>query len=380
MFPNRHFSNWLEVDLTAIAGNVQQCLARTGVAVMAVVKANAYGHGLVPVAKAAQRAGAGWCGVARVDEALELRQAGVDGPILILGATPFERMEQAVTAGVSMAVWEAAQVEAARTAAARAGQPARLHLKVDTGMTRLGIEPEAAEDLAHRIAATPGVELEGIFTHFARADERDPRPTEAQESLFRQVTTRLQEVGLRPPLVHAANSAAGLTRPSAWFDMVRIGIAMYGLDPSTECRLPDGFRPALSWKTVLTQVRRTPAGRGVSYGHTYVTRGEERVGVAPVGYGDGYRRVAGNQVLVGGRLVPVVGRVCMDQIMIQLDDVPEARPGDEVVLIGEQGGARLTAEKLAERWGTFNYEVVCGLSARVTRLYFGQVEEPPSGS
>ncbi len=299
-----------------------------------------------------------------------LRQGGVEGPILVLGATPIGRMDEAVAARVSMAVWEASQVEGAEAAAGRVGLPARLHLKVDTGMTRLGIEPAAAVDLARRIAGTAGVEFEGVFTHFARADESDPKPTDAQEALFREVLDGLRAAGLRPRLTHAANSAAGLTRPSACFDMVRVGIALYGLHPSRECPLPAGFRPALRWKTALTQVRQTPRGRGVSYGHTYVTRRDERIGVAPVGYGDGYRRVPGNRVLVGGRQVPVVGRVCMDQIMIGLDAVPEARPGDEVVLIGEQGGQRITVDDLAECWGTFNYEVVCGLSARVTRLYF----------
>lgn len=371
MLPNHHYSNWLEIDLTAIANNVRQCLQRTGVAVMAVVKANAYGHGLVPVARAAMGAGASWCGVARIDEALELRQGGVEGPILVLGATPIARMDEAVAAQVSMAVWEADQVDGAQSAAARVGQRARLHLKVDTGMTRLGIEPAGAVDLARRIAETQGIDFEGVFTHFARADETDPHPTEIQESLFREILDGMHASGLRPRLIHAANSAAGLTRPSACFDMVRVGIAMYGLNPSRDCPLPPGFRPALSWKAALTQVRRTPRGRGVSYGHVYITTGEELIGVAPVGYGDGYRRVSGNRVLVGGRVVPVVGRVCMDQIMLQLDAVPEARPGDEVVLIGEQGGQRITVDDLAECWGTFNYEVVCGLSARVTRLYDG---------
>lgn len=378
MLPHQLYSNWLEIDLAAIGNNIRQCLQRTGVAVMAVVKANAYGHGLVPVSRAALQAGARWCGVARIDEALELRQGGVEGPILVLGATPIARMDEAVAARVSMAVWEADQVEGAQASAARVGLPARLHLKVDTGMTRLGIEPAAAPDLARHIAGTPGVEFEGLFTHFARADERDPLPTGAQEALFREVLDGLRASGLRPPLIHAANSAAGLTRPSACFDMVRVGIALFGLHPSRDCPLPPGFRPALSWKTALTQVRRTPPGRGVSYGHTYVTRREEIIGVAPVGYGDGYRRVPGNRVLVGGREVPVVGRVCMDQIMVQLDAVPDAGPGCEVVLIGEQGDCRITVDDLAERWGTFNYEVVCGLSARVTRLYFDG--SPPAAS
>ncbi len=364
-------SNWLEIDRGAIEANVRQCLQRTGVQVMAVVKANGYGHGIVPVARAAVRAGATWCGVARLEEALELRRAGIEPPILVLGATPAGGVQEAIGERVSMAVWDAEQVEAAAAATNGTNERARLHLKVETGMGRLGLEPGEATALAERIAATPGVVLEGVFTHFARADEADPAPTAAQEAKFNQVLSSMSAAGVRPGIVHAANSAASLTRPSARFDLVRVGIALYGLNPSPECRLPDGFRPALSWKAQLTQVRVTPPGRGVSYGHQYVTRGVERIGVAPVGYGDGYRRVPGNRVLIGGRAIEVVGRVCMDQIVLQLDGVPEARVGDEVVLVGEQGGVRLTVDDLAARWGTFNYEVVCGLSARIPRVYRG---------
>jgi alanine racemase len=365
------YSTWLEIDLEAIESNVRLCLERTGVQVMAVVKANGYGHGAIPVARAAVRAGATWCGVARWDEAVELRQAGLECPVLVLGATPVRKIGEMIQARVSMAVWEPGQVESAQVAAAAAGEKARLHLKVDTGMTRLGIEPGAALDLGRRLANTPGILFEGLFTHFARADESDPAPTDDQERRLRQVLDAIQAAGLRPPLVHASNSAASLSRPGAWFDVVRVGIALYGLHPSAECRLPEGFRPALTWKSQLTQVRTTPPGRGVSYSHVYTTRGQERIGVVPVGYGDGFRRVQGNRVLVGGRVVPVVGRVCMDQLMVQLDEVPEAKVGDEVVLIGKQGEAALTAEDLGRTWGTFNYEVVCGLSARVARVSRG---------
>lgn len=364
-------SNWLEIDRGALEGNVRQCLERTGVQVLAVVKANGYGHGIVPVARAALRGGATWCGVARVEEAIELRRAGIDSPLLVLGATAPGRLQEAIGERVSMAVWDAEQVEAVAAATNGTNERARLHLKVETGMGRLGIEPDEALDLARRIAAMPGVVLEGVFTHFARADEADPAPSEAQERPFGELLTALQEAGVHPGLVHAANSAASLTRPGAHYNMVRVGIALYGLDPSPECPLPAGFRPALAWKAQLTQVRLTPPGRGISYGHAYVTQGRERIGVAPVGYGDGYRRVPGNMALVRGRAVPVVGRVCMDQIMLQLDGAPEAREGDEVVLLGEQGGARITADDLARRWGTFNYEVICGLSARIPRVYRG---------
>jgi alanine racemase len=364
------YSNWLEIDLGAIENNIRWFLRNTGVEVMAVVKANAYGHGAVPVAQAALRAGATWCGVARIDEALELRRAGLDCPILLLGFTPAGRVQEAIAERISLTVWSAEQIMLALTVAQRVGQPARLHLKVDTGMSRLGAQPEEAQALAIQLSNLPGITFEGLFTHFARADEADRSTTERQETTFRQVLSVLDAKGLRPPLVHAANSAAGLTRPSAYFSLVRAGIAIYGLHPSKECPLPEEFRPALSWKAALSQVKVLPPGRGLSYGHEYTTRTVERIGTLPAGYADGLRRVKGNQVLVAGRRVPVVGRVCMDQALLQLDGVPHARPGDEVVLIGTQEAERISAEEVARRWSTINYEVVCGIGPRVPRLYF----------
>lgn len=174
---------------------------------------------------------------------------------------------------------------------------------------------------------------------------------------------------MRPPIVHAANSAASLMRPSAHFNLIRVGIAMYGLHPSPECMLPEAIHPALSWKSVLSQIKILPPGRGVSYGHSYTTHAHERIGTVPVGYADGFRRIIGNQALLGERRVAVIGRVCMDQIMVQLDNVPEATPGDEVVLIGKQGDASITAEDLSQAWDTINYEVTCGIAARVPRVY-----------
>jgi len=364
------FSNWLEIDLGAIENNVQWFLHNTGVQVMAIIKANAYGHGAIPVAQAALRAGASWCGVARIDEALELRHAGLDCPILLLGFTPGGRVKEAISEQISLTVWSAEQILLASSAAQKAGKPARLHLKVDSGMSRLGAQPEEAQALAFQLANTPGIIFEGLFTHFARADEADQSTTEQQESLFHQVLSELDAKGLRPPLVHAANSAAGLTRPSAYFNLVRAGIAIYGLHPSSECPLPDEFRPALSWKGVLSQVKVLPPGRGLSYGHEYTTHSDERIGTLPVGYADGLRRLKGNQVLVAGKRVPVVGRVCMDQALLQLDSVPFASQDDEVVLIGKQGEEQISAEEVAGRWNTINYEVVCGIGPRVPRLYF----------
>jgi alanine racemase len=365
----RRHSTWARVDLNAIETNVSYFLESTGREVLAVVKANAYGHGAVPVSNAAIRAGATWLAVARVDEALELREAGIDARILILGPTPPERVDAMTSADVSLTVWDAAQIDAVGDAAARMNKPARLHLKVDTGMSRLGVQVSSAGELAYAIFHHPALEFEGIFTHFARADEVDAEPTRAQLDGFRELVDALASQGLRPPLVHSANSAAGLAYPDAWFDLIRVGIAMYGLQPSSSRRLPGTFRPALSWMSSLAMVKTLPPGKGVSYGHVYTTAREERIGTVPVGYADGYRRVQSNEVLVRGRRVPVVGRVTMDQIMLQLDAIPEAQVGDEVVLLGIQKQASITAEEIADVWGTINYEVVGGISKRVPRIY-----------
>jgi alanine racemase len=364
----RH-STWITVDLDAIQDNIRYFLERSKVQVMAIVKANAYGHGAVPVARAALEAGATWCGVARVNEAQELRQAGLDCPILILGYTPDARYKEMIDQGVSMTVWDLNQIENISAVASGSNQEARLHLKVDTGMSRLGANPEKLIGLIHEIAAFPNLQIEGLFTHFARADETDSMPTDAQEELFHNLLAKLKEASIHIPVVHAANSAASLTRPSTYFNCVRVGIAMYGLHPSSECPLPQSFRPALAWKSVLSQVKILPAGRGISYGHEYITSREERIGTVPVGYADGFRRVPGNRVLVGGSKVPVVGRVTMDQIMVQLDVVLEASEGDEVVIIGAQGDESITAEDIAARWGTINYEVTSGIAHRVPRVY-----------
>jgi alanine racemase len=334
---------------------------------MAVVKANGYGHGAVAAAGAALRGGAAWCGVARPEEALELRRGGIGCPILLLGWTAPQALAELIAAGISLSVWSSEQVSEAAAAARALGRRARLHLKVDTGMSRLGLPPDEIVELARTVAATEGVTQEGLFTHFACADDPGSPVTADQERRLRETASAVRAAGLRPGLVHAANSAAALTRPSSRFDLVRAGIALYGLEPSPTCPLPADFRPALSWRAVLTQVKTLPAGRGISYGHAYTTTRPERIGTVAVGYGDGFRRMSGGLVLVRGTRVLVVGRVCMDQILVQLDGVPQAKAGDEVVLIGAQAAERLRAEELAHAWGTISYEVVCGITARVPR-------------
>lgn len=368
-------STWIEIDLNAIGSNVRQLKQIAKTEVMAVVKANAYGHGLVEVARRALQAGALFCGVARIDEALELRRAGIAAPVLVLGETPVSRYREAIEASVSLTVFDRRQLDDLPGAAARANREARVHLKVDTGMSRLGAPTGEALVLLRHAAELNGVALEGVFTHFARADEAQAATNSKQLERFSRLLEEIGQSHLRPRYVHSANSAAALRLPASRFDLIRPGIALYGLDPSGEVPLPAGFRPALTWKSRIVQTRMLARGAGVSYGHEYVASKDELIGVVPVGYGDGYRREPGNSVLVQGTPVPVLGRVCMDQIIVGLDAVPQAAAGDEVVLLGQQGALQISAGDLADRWGTINYEVVCGLSARVPRLYQGPPPE-----
>jgi alanine racemase len=369
MIPRNLYATWVEIDLGALASNVRWLINATQTSVMAVVKANAYGHGAVQAARAAVQGGAAWLGVARLEEALQLRDAGVETPILVMGYTPAARMGEAVHQKISLTVWDPAQIEAAASQASMTGDIARVHLKVDTGMNRLGVQLSQACSLAQAAASTPGVLLEGIFTHFARADEHEQAPTDRQEALFNELLDSLDALGVRTSWIHAYNSAASLWRKANRFNLLRPGISIYGLHPSDECHLPDAFHPVLSWKAVLSHVKTLPPGRGLSYGHEYVTSRTERIGTIPVGYADGFHRSQPNEVLIAGKRVPIVARVCMDQVMVQLDSIPGAVSGDEVVIIGEQGDQKITAEQVGNRWGTINYDVVCGINARVVRVY-----------
>jgi len=234
MLSNQKYSTWAEINLAAIENNVRLLVQSTQAQVMAVLKANAYGHGVIPVSQAVRRAGATWCGLARVEEALEMRYAGYDAPILVLGFTAPGRVRSLIEADVAMAIWSEAQLEEVAKAASEVGIPARLHLKVDTGMSRLGIAADEALELAGRIEQQQGATFEGVFTHYARADEEDAGPTQEQERVLKEVVVKLEQAGLRPPLVHAANSAASLSRPGSHFDMLRVGIAIFGLHPSSQ--------------------------------------------------------------------------------------------------------------------------------------------------
>src|SRR5579875_3862736 len=373
MRPDR--PTWLEIDLSAIGANTRQIKSLVGqdVTVLVSMKADAYGHGALRVARTVLNNGAGWLGVATLSEAQPLRAAGVSAPILVFGYLPPWQARDAVRLDLRATIYELASARALAEAAREQGTQARVHVKIDTGMARLGIRWEdipAIVSFFREVHTLDGLLVEGVFTHFATADSADQTYARRQLDRFHQVLAALDAAGLRPPITHAANSAATLTLPEARFDLVRPGIAIYGLAPSDDVPLPDGFRPALSFKTQVAQVKEIPAGEGISYGATYVTREPTRIAVLPVGYADGFRRGPANwgEVLVRGRRAPLLGRVCMDQCMIDVTHIPDVRAGDEVVLIGRQGDDELTAEAVAERLGTIAYEVVAELLARVPRL------------
>ncbi|HEX6122822.1 MAG TPA: alanine racemase, partial [Ktedonobacterales bacterium] len=373
MRPDR--PTWLEIDLSAIGHNTQLFKEIVGpeVAVLVSLKADAYGHGALRVARTVVRNGAEWLGVATVSEAAPLRQVGVDAPILVFGYIAPWQAREAVRMNLRATVFTAELARALSQAATDLGSQIRVHIKVDTGMARLGMRAEEVEGVVRFVKeaqALPGLVVEGIFTHFATADSADQTYALLQWERFERVLAALDARGLRPPIIHAANSAAALTLPQARYDMVRPGIAIYGLAPSDETPLPAGFRPTLAFKTQVAQVKEIPAGEGVSYGATYVTTSPTRIAVLPVGYADGFRRAPANwgEVLVRGQRAPLLGRVCMDQCMIDVTNIPGVRQGDEVVLIGRQGDDELTADEIARKLGTISYEVTAELLARVPRV------------
>jgi alanine racemase len=366
---------WLEIDLSAI-GNNTRCikeLVGENVQVLASLKADGYGHGALKVARTVLHNGATMLGVATVSEATPLREAGITAPILVFGYVPLWQMREAVRQDLTVTLYASESAHALSRAAQALQKTVKVHVKVDTGMARLGIRFEEINDLLallREIKQLPGLELEGIFTHFAKADSSDKEHVQLQLARFKHVLEIVEAHGLRPPIAHAANSAATLSLPEAHFQMVRPGIALYGLDPSEDVRVPANFRAALSFKTQIAQVKMIPEGEYISYGCTYQTDRPTRIAVIPVGYADGFRRTPNNwgSVLVHGETAPIRGRVCMDQCMIDVTHLPQARMGDEVVLIGQQGNATLTAEMVAQRLGTISYEVVSEILARVPRI------------
>jgi alanine racemase len=333
------------------------------------LKADAYGHGAVKVARSALSNGAAWLGVATLEEGISLRRAGIDAPILILGYLPAWQAGEAIRYQIRATVFSRPVLEAFSEAARRLNMTAHIHIKVDTGLGRLGLMPHEAVPFI-QVAHLPNIKVEGLFTHFARADEADPRPTQQQLTTFRAILTELDRLKLRPPLVHAANTAGLINFPEARFDMVRTGIGLYGLAPARETPLPAGMKPVLSFKTTVAQVKTLPPNSPIGYGGIYQTPAAETIAIIPVGYADGFRRApqTWTEVLVKGQRAKLVGRVSMDQSAIRVSHIANIRQGDEVVLIGQQGNESITVEEVAERLGTINYEVVSAILARVPRM------------
>jgi alanine racemase len=381
---------WAEVDLAAIAANVRELRRLTDpkAKLMAVVKADGYGHGASHIARAALGAGAEWLGVARLPEAIRLRKEGFASPLLVLGYTPPEDAERLLEFDLRQAVYSLAAAEAYSAAAVRRGGRIRVHVKVDTGMGRLGLVPAAlargeagdpvGDDLVRTvstIARLPGLEAEGIFTHFAASDSADKTYARRQLGIFVEVLDRLRESGLEFGVRHAANSAAVIDLPESHFDLVRPGIALYGLQPSDEVDLSRiRLTPAMTLKTRIIHLKSVPAGTCISYGMTHCTSAPTVIATIPTGYADGYRRrfSSTGEMLVGGQRVPVVGRVCMDLTMLDVGAVPSPRIEDEVVIFGRQGDQYIAADDLARSLGTINYEIVCDLTQRVERVYKGK--------
>ncbi len=370
---------WAEINLDHLANNVGvvRRLLPKDCEIFAVVKADGYGHGAAMVAQTALLSGANRLAVSIVDEAWELRRAGIAAPILVLGYTPADQGELAARLGLSLTVYDLDNARGLALAALRSHRPLRTHLKVDTGMGRLGVLSEAALAVAEQLSLLPGCELEGVYTHLARADDLDPAPTEHQLTLFSRVLQDLAERGIRPPLIHAANSAAALRFPHARFNAVRLGLTMYGLHPHPLFGARDNLLPVMSLKTTVSNAKWVPAGTPLSYGGHYVTDRPSYIVTLPVGYGDGYTRLLTGKAhaLLHGRDIPIVGAICMDQCMADATAVPTAEIGDEVILWGSQDGQQITVEQIAEQIGTINYEVICMVSKRVPRIFFrhGQI-------
>lgn len=362
---------WADIDLDALAYNVASLKRQAGPAAMAaVVKANAYGHGALGVARAALEAGADRLAVICVDEGEQLRRGGVSVPILVMGHSPVSEARRIVELQLTPTVTslEMGQALAREAEALTVRQP--LHLKVDTGLNRYGLTPQEIVPLAEALRAIPSLDVEGIFTHFASADEGDKRFTLEQYTTFRGVVEKLPWV----PIRHVSNTATLLDRPEMSLEMARPGVGLYGLYPSPYVSRSLNLRPVLSLKSRVTRLTRVAPGDSVSYGRTWRANRPSTIALVMCGYGDGLPRLLSNRgsMLVRNRRVPIVGRVCMDMCMVDVTDVPDVAKDDEVVIIGRQGEVEMTAEEVAELCGTISYEILCGISARVPRLYLRQ--------
>lgn len=365
-----------EINLDNLEHNLNEIrrVAHPRAGICAVVKADGYGHGAVEVAETALFCGASYLAVALLDEALQLRRAGIKAPILILGFTPDGQFDKIIEHDITQTIYSLESAQKLSKEARKRGKKAKIHIKLDTGMSRIGFQADRSsiEDIK-KLFFMDGLEVEGMFTHFSKADEKDKSFTNEQFEKYMAVADELEKAGCRIPIKHAANSAAIMELPHTHLDMVRPGIILYGLYPSNEVdRSRIDLRPVMALKTRVSHVKELEAGRAVSYGGTFVTKRKSVIATLPVGYADGYSRLLSSkaQVLVKGRRAPVVGRVCMDQCMVDVTDIEgEVKPEEDVLLFGGTDESTVTADEIAGIMGTINYEVVCAVARRVPRVY-----------
>lgn len=363
---NMAYPTWIEIDLAAVRGNCAHILEDTHTPLMAVIKADAYGHGAVQVGRAAVEGGASWLAVARFAEARLLRQGGVTAPVLVLGTLMPGEVDEAIACDVTATLHSTESLCLYAARASAVGRPLRVHLKVDTGMGRLGVLPEQIVTLARQALEAGGILIDGMYSHMAGAEDENPLNSLQQER-FALAVRMMEQAGLRPRWVHLANSAAAFYLPETRYDMVRVGNVVLGIRIRIDRELPRYYRPALTWKAHLSGSRRLPPGWNVGYGGDYRTGQEEIIGVIPVGFGDGLRRVPGNQVLIGGCKVDVVGRLSMDQSMVRL---PRPFPmGEEVVIVGGQGDAAIRVHDIAALYGISQVDFTSLIHHRVPRIY-----------
>ncbi len=362
-----------EIDLLAIRSNFKEVERLVGkqVRIMAVVKGNAYGHGILEVTRAVLSAGASCLGVAIVEEGIFLRRHGVTAPILVF-TPPFDyQLDEHLNHDLEVSLCSIAMAQALNSRANSAGKPAVVHLKVDTGMGRIGVAADEAAEFASRVSKLPGIQIKGIFTHFATSDEKDPLFAQTQLNRFRAALSQLRHRGIAYTVAHCANSGAILNLPGSCLDMVRVGLLMYGYTPSPLTASKIALRAAMAVKSKASFIKQISAGTSISYGRRYISPRETTIVTVPIGYADGLNRQLANkaQVLINGKRFPTVGTICMDQVMIDVGNNGDVLVGDDVVFIGTSGREQITAWDVAQASGTIPYEILCAISGRVPRIY-----------
>ncbi len=367
------------VDLDALRWNFKQVREKVGarVKILSVVKANAYGHGGPEVARTLAEAGSDFFGVATLEEGLQLRESGIKTPVLIMAGAYAEQVDEFIRNDLTPTICEPAVLRDLEALARKRATTLNFHLKVDTGMGRIGFPASEIDLWLPELAGLKAMKLRGLFSHFSKAESIEGGYTRNQLEIFNRVLKRFQEADCQVPLVHLANSAAVISLPSSHFSMVRPGIMLYGIHPSSGMTTQVSLKPVLSWRTRILQLKRLPSGSSISYGQTFVTQRESLIATLPVGYADGYHRLLSNRgvVLIRGKRAPVVGRICMDLTMVDVTEIPGVEQGDEAVLLGDQGGETVSADEMAGWAETISYEILTSISARVPRIYYCSKED-----